>query len=180
MHNFFKQWKAILPLAIALTFIGLIAGIFYGATRTQSYSVTQEVLVIGAADTVLPEDLFAIANSPSLVGDVAKKNANVDNSCGYKAAKSGNVVRITTTCESSADDSRKLAESVSAQFSEAIKSVYENDAITVKSISQGEAVELITTTNRVIYVVVAALAGLAASAFIAFVKLDHLTSKNNK
>ena len=61
MRNFLKQWKAILPLAIILTFAGLIAGVAYGATRTQSYSATNEVLVINSMESALPDDYVAIA-----------------------------------------------------------------------------------------------------------------------
>ena len=180
MHNFFKQWKAILPLAIILTFIGLVIGIIYSTTRVQSYSVTHEVLVVNAIDTIMPEDYAAIANSKTSVGDEAKKNAGVDSSCKYKASKNGNVVKITATCESSAEDSSKLAESVTEQFATAITSIYENESMEVKTISRNEAEEEVTTLNRVIYVVVAALAGVAISAFVAFVKLDHLSSKKHK
>ena len=180
MHNFFKQWKAILPLTIILTFIGLMAGILYSTSRVQSYSVTHELIVVNTIETILPEDYVAIANSKTSVGDVAKKNAGVDDSCKYKAAKSGNVVKITSTCESSAEDSRKLTESVTEQFATALSTIYEEDEMTVKTISRNEAEEQVTVLNRVLYVVIAALAGIAVSAFIAFVKLDHLSSKKHK
>ena len=180
MHNFFKQWKAILPLTIILTFIGLVIGILYSTTRTQSYSVTHELIVVNTLDTILPEDYVAIANSKTSVGDEAKKAANVDGSCKYKASKSGNVVRITSTCESSAEDARKLNESVTEKFATALNTIYEDDGMVVKTISRNEAEEEVTTFSRVTYVVVAALAGIAISAFIAFVKLDHLTSKKRK
>ena len=177
MRNFLKQWKAILPLAIIFTFIGLIAGLLYNNMQVQQYSVTYETLVINATDNMMPEDYVAIANSKLSVGDEAIEAAKVDESCGYKATKSGNVVKITSTCESSAEDAQKLSESVVNVYSRAIVNIYKNDALEVKTITRGESEEQITTVNRVLYVVLPALAGLALSAFIAFIKLDHASSK---
>lgn len=180
IRHFFKQWMAILPLAIILTFVGLIAGIYYNNTQKQSYSVTYEVIVVNATDTMAPEDFVSIANSKIMVGESAMKNANVDGSCSYKAAKNGNVVKITTACNSSGDDARKLAESVTSVFSEAIINIYEIDSLQVKTISKNGSEEGITTFKRVLFVSLPALAGLALSAFIAFVKLDHATSEKRK
>ena len=78
IRNFFRQWKAILPLAIILTFIGLFIGIYYNGTQKQSYSATNEVLVVNMLDTMMPEDLVSIVNSKKTVGDDAMKNAGVD------------------------------------------------------------------------------------------------------
>ncbi len=180
MRNFFKQWKALLPLAIIFVFVGLIGGIFYNSLQKQNYSATNEILVINAGESVMPEDLMSIANSKELVGNSAIENANVDKTCAYKANKSGNVIKITSTCESNGEDAKKLSNSVVDVFSGAIMSVYNNSELAVKTITHAEAEERITSLNRILYVIIPVLAGLALSAFVAFVKLDHETSKKHK
>lgn len=177
MRNFLKQWKAILPLAIIFTFIGLIAGLVYSNMQVQKYSVTYETLVVNATENMQPEDFVAIANSRQSVSDQATKEAGVDKSCGYKATKSGNVVKITSTCESNADDAQKLSQSVVDVYSRAIVDIYGNENLEVKTITRGESEEQVTTVSRVLYVLIPAIVGLALSAFIAFIKLDHATSK---
>ena len=180
MRNFLKQWKAILPLAIILTFAGLIAGVAYAATRTQSYSATNEVLVINSMESALPDDYVAIANSKPAVGDKAKEDAGADKACFHKATRAGNVVKITATCGSSKEDAVKLADNAATQFAVAVHDYYEQGNVQVKNISRTESQELVPSSNKIVYTVVAGLAGLAASAFIAFVKLDHLSSKKRK
>lgn len=180
IRNFFRQWKAILPLAIILTFVGLIAGVYYSNTQKQSYNVTNEVLVVNMLDTMQPDDFVAIANSEKTVGKNAKKEANVDSSCDYKASKSGNIIKITATCESNGEDSRKLAESVTNVFSRAIINIYEMDGLQTKVISEGSSEENVTTLKRISYIALPTFAGLAISAFIAFVKLDRATSEKRK
>ncbi len=177
MRNFFKQWKAILPLAIIFTFIGLIVGVAYNNLQKQSYLVTYEILAINTPDTTQPEDLVSIANSAQTVGAQAMERAGVDNACTYKATKTGNVVKITSTCESSVEDAQKLSTAVVETFSEAVTSIYNNEGIEVKIIDRSDGEEQITTLKRILYVCLPALAGLALSAFIAFIKLDHITSK---
>lgn len=130
-------------------------------------------------DTMMSEDLVAIANSNKTVGDTAMKEAGVDNSCSYKATKSGNIIKIAATCGSSSEDSRKLAKSVADSLGRAIVNIYEMDGLQVKTISEGNSEEDITTLKRILYVSLPALTGLALSAFIAFIKLDHVTSKKH-
>ena len=180
IRNFFRQWKAILPLAIILTFIGLFIGIYYNGTQKQSYSATNEVLVVNMLDTMMSEDLVSIVNSKKTVGDDAMKNAGVDDSCSYKATKNGNVIKITATCGSNDTDPHKLVDSVTDYFNRAIVNIYETDGLQVKTISEGDSEEDITTSQRFLYITLPALAGLAISAFIAFIKLDYATSKKRK
>ena len=123
---------------------------------------------------------LASTNSEKTVGKEAKKEANVDSSCDYKASKSGNVIKITATCGSSGEDSRKLAESVTNVFSRAIINIYEMDGLETKVISEGSSEENVTTLKHISYIALPAFAGLAISAFIAFVKLDRATSEKRK
>ena len=182
MRNFLKQWKAILPLAVILTFVGIVIGVAYGATRTQSqsYSATNELLVINSIETALPDDYAAIANSKQTVGDKAKETAGVDESCSYRASRTGNVVKVVATCESSKEDATRLVDSVATQFATAVHDIYEQGNTQVKILSHTESEDLVTGTSRIVYIAIGGLVGLAASAFIAFVRLDHLSSKKRK
>ena len=148
--------------------------------QKQSLSATNEVLVVNIIETIQPEDLVSIANSNELVGNHATQIASADKSCSYKASKTGNVVKITSTCESNGDDAKKFSNAVVESFSEAIVSVYNNENLEVKTITHGESEEQITKLNRAFYICLPALAGLALSAFIAFIKLDYATSKKRK
>ena len=180
MRNFLKQWKAILPLAVIFTFVGLIVGLAYNSLQKQSYLVTYEILTINTPNTTLPEDLVSIANSTQTVGGRAMEKVGADDTCSYKATKTGNVVKITSTCESSMENAQKLAEAIVESYSEAVISVYNNENIEVKTIDRANGEEQISTLRRAVFICLPALAGLALSAFIAFIKLDHITSKNSK
>lgn len=177
MHNFFKQWAKLMPLTVILAILGLICGIIYTVMSPLTYSASVDILVTGAPESITSKDYIAIVNSRELIAPAAIESAELkDAKCSISGTATSSVVTITATCESGAENAKKLSLEAADVFSASIGSILHDEKVFASVISTQDAAPDTSTTMRILRVALPAIAGVLLAAFVAFVKLDHASS----
>ena len=177
MHNFFKQWAKSWPLTAAFVVIGLTCGITYSSVTKTTFTASTDILVTGASESITSKDYAAIVNSNNLITPAALESANLkDSGCHIEGSTVGSVVTIAATCADS-KNADELSLEAADVFTGSIAGILHDEKVYAQVISTNGAAPDISTTTRILRIALPGLAGLALGAFIAFVKLDHATSK---